>query len=624
MFLGGSVLLDGVNLNIEKGERICLLGRNGAGKSTLMKILDGRLEADDGSVIRQPGASVSYFTQTIPRGLTGTVFEVIARGLGRRGVLMLKYHVEEQRIADADHADHSALNKLHDELDVVNGWSTLEEVGRIATKMSLDLDWDYEVLSGGQKRRVLLAAALVSEPDMLLLDEPTNHMDIDSIAWLEECLLTHSGTVLFVTHDRLLLRRLATRIIELDRGQLADWTCDYDTFLQRKQTLLEAQEKEWHKFDKKLSQEETWIRRGIQGRRTRNEGRVRALVNMREEREQRRLRAGSVTLRCSEAQKSGTMVIEAKKVSFGYGDTLLIDRFDALITRGDKVGIIGPNGCGKTTLVNLLLGKKSPQSGHIRRGTQLAITYFDQLREQLDEDETVWKNVLPNGETVHIGDKHKHIIAYLEDFLFSSERAKTRVRFLSGGERNRLLLAKLFTKPSNLLVLDEPTNDLDAETLELLEALLVQFSGTVLLICHDRVFLDNVVTNMLVFEGQGRIGDYVGGYHDWSQQEQATTSMPPAQEGRKGDKKKQYRAARKAKQPRRLTYNETRELDALPSQIEAMESEQTDLHEKMADPEFYKREDEVVATSRREAELQTQLAEAYMRWEALEKIHSQM
>ncbi len=460
---GGPPLLDGVSLQIDKQQRIGLLGRNGTGKSTLMKILAGQVVPDAGVVQAEAGLKIAYFSQTIPRDLSGSVFEIIARGLGQRGELMVRYHREESRLAAHPDPDHSRLHQLHEQLDAHRAWSVLEEIAAITTRMSLDPDWDYSVLSGGQKRRVLLAAALVCEPDLLLLDEPTNHLDIDSIAWLEAYLLAMGKTLLFVTHDRMLLRRLATRIVEIDRGQLFDWSCDYDTFLERKQAALEAQEKEWERFDKKLAQEEVWIRQGIKARRRRNEGRVRVLLTMRAERRARREKLGTATLKLTEAQGSGTMVLEASGVGYGYDDKPLIEDFDVLIARGDKVGIIGPNGCGKTTLVRLLLGELTPQTGAVRQGTQLAITYFDQLRQQLDEDKTVWENVLPNGSTVTIDGKSKHIIGYLQDFLFTPERAKTRVRFLSGGERNRLLLARLFTKPANLLVLDEPTNDLDSE-----------------------------------------------------------------------------------------------------------------------------------------------------------------
>jgi len=616
---GGPPLLDGVSLQIDKQQRIGLLGRNGTGKSTLMKILAGQVVPDAGVVQAEAGLKIAYFSQTIPRDLSGSVFEVIARGLGQRGELMVRYHREESRLAAHPDPDHSRLHQLHEQLDAHRAWSVLEEIAAITTRMSLDPDWDYSVLSGGQKRRVLLAAALVCEPDLLLLDEPTNHLDIDSIAWLEAYLLGMGKTLLFVTHDRMLLRRLATRIIEIDRGQVFDWSCDYDTFLERKQAALEAQEKEWERFDKKLAQEEVWIRQGIKARRRRNEGRVRVLLTMRAERRARREKLGTATLTLAEAQGSGTMVLEASGVGYGYDDKPLIKAFDVLIARGDKVGIIGPNGCGKTTLVRLLLGELTPQTGAVRQGTQLAVTYFDQLRQQLDEDKTVWENVLPNGSTVTIDGKSKHIIGYLQDFLFTPERAKTRVRFLSGGERNRLLLARLFTKPANLLVLDEPTNDLDSETLELLEELLVNFQGTVLLICHDRAFLDNVVTSTLVFTGDGTIAEYVGGYNDWRRHQ---SQEPPEVTTPKVDKKKLYKEARKAGQPRRLSFKESKELESLPTLIESLEGKLDALHGQLADPAFYRNPDSVVAAKKRLADLETQHAQAFERWEHLESIAS--
>jgi ATP-binding cassette subfamily F protein uup len=619
---GGQRLLDGQSLHIEKNQRICLLGRNGTGKTTLLKILRGELAPDNGIIHKEPGLRVSYFSQRLPQGVEGSVFDIIARGLGKRGELLIKHHQDEQRISFHSDADHHALAQLHAELDEHHSWAALDEIGKITSHMALQHDWAYATLSGGQKRRVLLAAALVSEPDVLLLDEPTNHLDIQTIAWMEEFLLRSGVTVLFVTHDRMFVKTLATRILELDRGRLFDWSCTYEMFLERKQGALEAQEKEWETFDKKLAQEEIWIRKGIKARRTRNEGRVKALMKMRAARKARRQREGTASLmKVVDAQMSGKIVIEARGVTYSYDDEPLIRDFSTLITRGDKVGVIGPNGSGKTTLMNLFMGNMTPQSGTIRRGTNLAITYFDQFREQIDEDKTVWENVLPVGDFVVIDGKQTHIITYLQNFLFTPDRAKTPVSQLSGGERNRLLLARLFTKPSNLLVLDEPTNDLDAETLELLEELLVNFQGTVLLICHDRMFLNNVVTSTLVFSGHGKVEEYVGGYDDWIAQR--PPEMPQTKSSGTNNKKNQYKEERKAKQKKKLSFSEMREIKELPAQIESLEEEQAALHTQMGDPGFYRcPPEQIAAATTRLKELEEEISTAYARWELLESIES--
>ncbi len=616
---GGQQLLEQQSLHIEKNQRICLLGRNGTGKTTLLNILSGQLAPDSGNLHREPGLKVSYFSQQIPQEVQGLVFDIIAHGLGTRGELLVRYHREEQRLSRNPKADHAAFTKLHDELDAHHSWSALDAIGKITSHMVLDNDWDYAALSGGQKRRVLLAAALVSEPDVLLLDEPTNHLDIQTIAWMEEFLLRSGVTLLFVTHDRMLVKKLATRIIELDSGRLFDWSCDYETFLLRKQGALENQEKVWETFDKKMAEEEIWIRQGIKARRTRNEGRVKALLKMRAERKARRRKEGAALLKLADARMSGKIVIEALGLTYSYDDAPLIRDCSTLITRGDKIGIIGPNGCGKTTLINLLLGTLAPQSGTVRQGTNLEITYFDQFREQIDDSKTVWENVLPVGDFVSVDGKQTHIITYLQNFLFTPDRAKTPVCQLSGGERNRLLLARLFTKPANLLVLDEPTNDLDAETLELLEELLVNFTGTILLICHDRMFLNNVVTSTLVFSGNGTIDDYVGGYDDWVAQRPPEPSQAPGT-----DKKARYKEERKAKQKKKLSFREKREIEELPARIEELETEQAALHADMAAPEFYRQPPEdIAAATQRVKDVADEISSTYERWEYLESIESQ-
>ena len=610
---GGSKVLDGLNLQIEKNQRICLLGRNGAGKSTLMKIISGNLQPDTGIVQKDQAVTIAYFAQYIPTNLQGSAFDIIAKGLDRRGDLLLKYHKQEA-LGEND----ELIANLHEQMDALNVWSAFEEINAISSRMGLDVNAEYQSLSGGQKRRVLLARALVLDPDLLLLDEPTNHLDIEAIAWLEEYLLRSNKTLLFVTHDRLLLKRLATRIIELDRGSLTDWTCDYETFLKRKQAVLETEEKEWANFDKKLAEEEIWIRRGIRARRTRNEGRVRALFKMREERKQRRLREGNMKMKLSQADRSGKIVLQADATSFGYEDKLLISDFSTIIVRGDKIGIIGPNGCGKTTLINLLLGKLNPQKGSVKQGSNLKIAYFDQMREQLDESKSVWENVLPNGNMVTIDGKSRHIVTYLQDFLFTPERSKTPVKNLSGGERNRLLLARLFTQPANLLVFDEPTNDLDAETLELLEELLIDFKGTVLLISHDRAFLNNVVTSTFVFEGAGKVKEYIGGYDDWLIQKQAKKETKKTD--KKTEKKKLYQEEKKTKQKKKRTFKENQELKGLPAIIDSLEAELEAIHTKMAAPDVYRNKDQVVSLKDELNKVESELSQAYARWENLESI----
>jgi ATP-binding cassette subfamily F protein uup len=613
----GPLLLDEVNLTIEPRERVCLLGRNGTGKTTLLRLIDGLIEPDRGEIARQQGLVTAMLPQEVPQDLSGTVFDEVARGLGSRAELLAEYHHLAHRLAvEGGEELHTRLDRIQHALEVDGGWSMHQEVEAVIKRMNLEPDADVATLSAGMKRRVLLAKALVHNPDVLLLDEPTNHLDIDSIAWLEDFLLRFDGTILFVTHDRAFLRRLATRIIELDRGRLTGWTCDYETYLKRKEAALDIEARQSAEFDKKLAKEEVWIRTGIKARRTRNEGRVRALEKLRNVRSARREQIGEVTIEIQEAERSGRLVIEAKNVAFAYDRRSIIQDLSTMIMRGDRVGLIGPNGSGKTTLLRLLLAELQPQTGTIRHGTNLEVAYFDQLHAQLDDAKSVRDNASGGAESVVINGKKKHVIGYLEDFLFTPDQAAGPVTRLSGGERNRLLLARLFTKPSNVLVMDEPTNNLDLETLELLESLLVEYPGTLLLVSHDREFLNNVVTSTLVLEGEGRVKEYAGGYDDWLRQRRPES--PPDAE-LMPTKIKPPRTQKD--RPRRLTYREQRELESLPEQIATLESELSDLHQIMADPTFYRRDPtEIIKSKTQLQSLEKQIAEAYHRWEELEKL----
>ena len=518
---GGPPVLDRAAFSIERGERICLLGRNGTGKSTVMKLLDGTIAPDSGEIVRQTGETVARLEQEIPSDLSGTIFDVVSAGLGDTGSLLSRYHAASHRVAtDSSQSALRDMDRLHHALDAANAWQVQTRVETVLFHLGLDGDAAFASASGGRKRQTLLARALVAEPDVLLLDEPTNHLDVEAVEWMENFLVDRGITLILVTHDRAFLRRVATRIVELDRGRLRDWGADYDTYLQRKEASLAAEAREWMEFDKKLAKEEVWIRTGIQARRTRNEGRVRSLESLRVERSARRERTGTAKLQAQDADRSGRLVVDARAINFARGERTIIHNLTTIVTRGDRVGLIGPNGSGKTTLLRLLLGELVPDSGTIRIGTGLQIAYFDQMREQLDPDRSVFDSVADGADFIEIGGARKHVLGYLEDFLFAPDRSRAPVRALSGGERNRLLLARLFTRPFNLLVLDEPTNDLDIETLDLLEELLLDFSGTLLVVSHDRAFLDNVVTSTLVFEGRGNVGEYAGGYTDWARQKQ--------------------------------------------------------------------------------------------------------
>ncbi len=616
---GGPLLLDNANLQLEHGERVCLLGRNGAGKSTFMKFIHGDLVADAGEIAHQQDTRISFLPQEVPHDLHGNVFDLVASGLGSLGASLTQYqNVSAQIAQDGSNQKLLAhLDRLQQTLDANSGWLVHQHVEQVLSHLHLDPSAAFETLSGGLKRRTLLAAALVSDPDLLLLDEPTNHLDIASISWLEDFLLHREKTLLFVTHDRMLLRKLATRIVELDRGQLTSWSCDYETFLERKHAALEEEAVHWARFDKKLAEEEAWIRRGIRARRTRNEGRVRALHELRAVRQARQEKLGTVRLQVQEVERSGKLVVEAQDVSYYYEDQPIVRNFSTTIMRADKVGIIGPNGCGKTTLLRLLVGELTPQRGTIQLGTRLSIAYFDQLRTQLDEEKTVQEIVGDGHETITFNGQSRHIVSYLGDFLFPPERAGSPIRILSGGERNRLLLARLFTKPSNILVLDEPTNDLDAETLELLEELLLEYQGTVLLVSHDRTLLNKVLTSTLAFEGDGQVHAYIGDYDDWLRQRRPTQTDTQAPQ----PKREKQRPQRE--RPKKLRYKEQRELEALPEHIEQLETEQAALHQQLADPELYKQNGSAVGTLKsRLTALEQELEEAYARWEALEAIQN--
>jgi ATP-binding cassette subfamily F protein uup len=613
-------LLDAASMQIEAGDRIGVLGRNGAGKSTLLRVITGEQLPDAGSVWRQAGVRVARLEQDVPLAEHRTAFAVVADGLGGLSALVTAYHAAAVAVAESGGAAGlDRLGRLQHELEEQDGWRLEQRIELVLDRLQIPPDALVDELSGGWRRRVLLARALVAQPDVLLLDEPTNHLDLDTIAWLEAFLADYPGAIVLVTHDRAVLSRLAARIDEIDRGRLTSWPGDYAAFVRRKEEWLAAEAAQEEKFDRKLAEEEAWLRQGIKARRTRNEGRVRALLAMRETRATRRARAGTVRLQVEAAEASGHVVFEAEDVSKAYGDRVVVRDFSVRILRGDRIGLIGPNGSGKTTLLRLLLGETAPDGGEVRRGTGVAVAYYDQQREQLDPDRTVFDTVGEGNDTVTVNGRSRHVMAWLDDFLFDRERARSPVRALSGGERNRLLLARLFTRPANVLVLDEPTNDLDLETLELLEAQLVEFAGTLLLVSHDRTFLDNVVTSTLVFEGDGRVEEYVGGHADWLRQRAATAPPAPRREAA-GTPAAAPRIEGDAPRPRpRLSYNEQRELASLPARIEALEDEQRELDALVSHPAFYKEDAARIreALARREA-VGGELHAAYTRWDELD------
>ena len=570
---GGPTLLDTANWQIERGERICLIGRNGTGKSTLLRLIHGELPPDSGMITKAQGLKTALLPQEVPLDLDGTVYDIISSG------------------------------QPH------------QQVQTAISRMGLNETAECSTLSAGLKRRVLLARALVSEPDILMLDEPTNHLDIDAIVWMEQFLLRSGKTMIFVTHDRAFLNRVSTRIVELDRGMVTSFAGNYEDYLSRKQELIENEASRNAEFDKHMKREEIWLRQGIKARRTRNEGRVRALMKMRGEVEQRRARSGNMRLMVQDAERSGRLVIEAKNIALAYDNSPLITDFSTTVMRGDKIGVIGPNGCGKNTLLRILLGEIEQDTGSVRYGTRLQVAYFDQLRAQLDESKTLQENVTDEGDMVMVDGKQRHVIGYLQDFLFSPAQARAPITSLSGGERNRLLLARLFTRPSNVLVLDEPTNDLDGESLELLEAMLIEYTGTVLLVSHDRTFLNNVATSTLVFEGSGRVEEYVGGYDDWLRQRPQQEESPPEPKPQKG------RLRSEPTGPRRLTFKEQREREELPDRIEDLEAQKQALFAALADPELYRNSGtKVTQLQARLEELERELEAAYARWELLEEL----
>jgi ATP-binding cassette subfamily F protein uup len=626
---GHEPLLDDASLVVEAGERVAVIGRNGTGKSTLLRILAGDLAPDAGAIWRAPAFGAAHLGQDV--ALTGqqSVFDAVAEGLGDLGDLVAAYHRAALTVADkGEPAQLAALGRLQHELEERNGWTLEQRVERILTTLSLPADALVTTLSGGWRRRVLLARALVAEPSLLLLDEPTNHLDLDSIEWLEQYLAAYAGAIVFVTHDRAFLQRLATRIVELDRGRLTSWPGDYRTFLEKKDAWLANEALADAKFDKKLAQEEVWLRRGVKARRTRDEGRVKALMGMREERAARRVKTGSVRVTMDVAERTGALVFEAEGVTKTFGSVVVVRDFSTRVVRGDRIGLIGPNGAGKTTLLRLLVGDLQPDRGEVRRGANVQIAYVDQQRAALDPERTVVETIADGSDTVTIGGIARHVNSYLEDFLFSPARAQAQVKALSGGERNRLLLARLLTQPANVLVLDEPTNDLDLETLEVVESKLVDFPGTLLIVSHDRTFLDNVVTSTLVFEGGGRIEEHVGGYEEWRRQKTRQASAARAAEPRPerptGTPPAPFPAPtttrpNAASRAKSLSFKERREFAALPDLIATLEAEDARLQAAIAHPDFYKEPRAAIeATLARIETLRVERNAAYARWDELD------
>ena len=609
---GNLSLLEKVNFNISSGERICLVGRNGTGKSTLFRVISGNVLPDEGDIWRQDTLKISYLEQEVSPDTSQTIYEVVSTGVGDIGEILIEYHTPAHAI---DHSSDTSIKKLaalQQQIEVLDGWNLNQKIETVLSRLSLPEDKKIADCSGGIRRRTMLAQALVSEPDLLLLDEPTNHMDIKAINWLEEFLLTYQGALIFITHDRTFLKHLATRIVELDRGNFVSFNGNFDYYLNKKEEFLKEETRENAKFDKKLAEEEVWIRQGIKARRTRNEGRVRALENLRMERSRRQEIKGTVNLDIDTGEHSGKRVADLSHVSFSYDDEILIDDLSTTILRGDRIGIIGPNGSGKSTLLRLILGELQPNLGNIAMGTRLDCVYFDQQRQQLDLEKTVRENVSGGNDMISVKGCSRHVISYLKDFLFPPEQIDSLVKTLSGGERNRLLLANLFTSPANMMILDEPTNDLDVDTLELLEELLAEYEGTLLLVSHDRSFLDNVVTSTLVFEESGKVGEYVGGYGDWIRQRESKTTKTHS------DKLSNKQKITKLEKKKKLGFNEKRELGNLPEKIESMEHQQEELEQRISKNDFYQLDKETISeTMDKMKQLQLDLQTAYERWEFL-------
>ena len=609
---GHHILLEDASCQLFKGDRVCLVGRNGAGKSTFMKLAEGLIKPDSGTVWFRPGIKIARLEQELPSADDRTVLEVVSSGLANIQEMLNAF--DKLSAGDMDEAALNKLSHIQHELEACDGWNIDQKINEIITRLSLPKEKKMSELSGGWRRRVSLGQALVSSPDILLLDEPTNHLDIQAIEWLENQLLDFNGAILFVTHDRSLVRRLATKIIELDRGTLRAFNCGYDSFLEEKAHLLEVEDQQNALFDKRLAQEEVWIRQGIKARRTRNEGRVRALKKLREERSDRREKTGTANINVEQSAISGKLVAELENATFTFANNCIFKNLNLKVIRGDKIGLIGPNGVGKTTLLKVLLGELAPTEGSIKLGTKLEVAYFDQMRSQLEDNKTIVDTVGQGRDSISINGKDRHIMSYLGDFLFSPERARTPLKALSGGERNRVQLACLFSQPANILVMDEPTNDLDVETLELLESVLVEFTGTLLLVSHDREFMDNVVTSTLVFNGHGRIDEYVGGYHDWLRQSGGFIDHEPVETSTPQHTVKEAAPAKTKK----LSYKLQRELDELPNLIDKLEAEQEALHLESASADFYQQDQAVVSQKLEQlANMDKKLQRAYERWEEL-------